>query len=300
MKKTKKIALLLCFLTFTSVANAQITVTGKVVDNTNNPIEFANVVLLNKENNEIIIGTITDENGKFTIATDKKGEFNLQISFVGFKNYTKSIKSTIDIGNIILNSNTELSEVVITVRKKIIEKKEDKIIFNIQNTPLNKGNDGIEVLQNAPIIWVNNSDQVLIRQKPATVLVNGRKINLTGSELSNYIKNLDSENIQSIEIQTNASANMDGNITGGVVNIILKKKILGLNGSIKTYYSHYNAELFDLYNGISLNYGSEKWNAYLLYNFTKNKGNGYFNSEIIINQNITVRNFNIVKKPKKS
>lgn len=285
MIKLNKIVLLLYLLTLTSIVNAQITVTGKVVDNINEPIEFVNVVILNKENNDIVIGEITDEKGNFTITTDKKGEFNLQISFVGFKDYTKTINSTIDLENIILTSNNELTEVVITARLKIIEKKEDKIIFNVDNSPLNKGNDGIEVLENAPNIWVNNSDQVLIRQEPATILINGRKINLKGTDLSNYIKNINSENIQRIEIQTNASANMDGDVTGGIINIILKKKPLGLNGNVKSYYTHYNKELFDLYEGVSLNYGSKKWNAYLLYNFTKNSGNGYFNSEFIIKEN---------------
>ncbi|PKP11210.1 MAG: hypothetical protein CVU08_12625 [Bacteroidetes bacterium HGW-Bacteroidetes-3] len=285
MIKIKK-GVLLCLLMFTSFLNAQFIVTGKVTDTTNEPIEFVNVVFLNIENNEIIKGTITDEKGNFTIKSDRKGEFNLQISFVGFENYIKSINSSINLENIILNSINELDEVVIAARKKIIEKKEDKIIFNVQNTTLNNGNDGIEVLKNAPIIWVNNANQVLIRQEPATVLVNGRKINLTGTDLSNYIKNIDSENIQTIEIQTNTSANIDGNVTGGIVNIILKKKPLGLNANVKSYYTLYNKELFDLYNGASLNYGSEKWNAYLLYNFTKNKGNGNFNSEFIIKENL--------------
>ncbi|MDP3944789.1 MAG: outer membrane beta-barrel family protein [Lutibacter sp.] len=286
MIKIIKTGVILCLLMFTSFINAQITVTGKVTDTTNEPIEFVNVVFLNIENNEIIKGTITDEKGNFTIKTDRKGEFNLQISFVGFENYIKSISSSINLENIILNSINELDEVVIAARKKIIEKKEDKIIFNVQNTTLNNGNDGIEVLKNAPIIWVNNANQVLIRQEPATVLVNGRKINLTGTDLSNYIKNIDSENIQRIEIQTNTSANIDGNVTGGIVNIILKKKPLGLNANVKSYYTLYNKELFDLYNGASLNYGSEKWNAYLLYNFTKNNGNGNFNSEFIIKENL--------------
>ncbi len=299
MNLINKTGFLLILLTLTTFVNAQITVTGKVVDNSNELIEFANVILLNKENNIIIIGTITDGNGNFTIKTDKKGIVELQISFVGFENYTKDINATIDLGKIILNSNIELSEVVITARKKIIEKKDDKIIFNVQNTPLNKGNDGLEVLQNAPIIWVNNADQILIRQEPATILVNGRKINLTGTDLSNYIKNLESENIQKIEIQTNASANIDGDVSGGVINFILKKKPLGFNGNVKSYYTNYNKNPFILYNGISLNYGSEKWNAYLLYNFTKNNGNGYFNSEFIIKENqqsqLTEGNFNSQK-----
>lgn len=299
MNSINKTGFLLIVLTLTTFVNAQITVIGKIVDNTNEPIVFANVVLLDKENNNVIVGTITNKEGFFKIETNKKEEFNLQISYVGFDDFVKRIKSTIDLGKIVLISNNKLDEVVITARKTIIEKKEDKIIFNVQNTALNKGNDGIEVLQKAPIIWVNSADQILIRQEPVTILVNGRKLNITGADLSNYIKNLNATNIKKIEIQTTASANIDGDATGGIVNIILNKKLLGLKANIKTYYTHYEKELFDLHNGISLNYGSEKWNTYLIYNNTKNKGFGKFSSEFITKENqqsqLSVGDFNSKK-----
>jgi len=284
-KNTIQLKLLLYLLTFTSFVNAQIIVTGIVKDNTNEPIEFANVVLLDKKSNDIISGTISDEEGNFLIETNKKDNLTLSISYVGFTDFFKNINTSINIGTITLNSNNELDEVVITSRKKVIEKRDDKIIFNVQNSPLNKGNDGIEVLQNAPNIWVNDADEILIRQEPVIVLINGRKLNLTGSALSNYIKNLDSENIQKIEIQTNSSVNTDANATGGVVNIILKKKPLGFKTNFKSYYTHFDENLFTSYNGISLDYGSKKWNTYLLYNFTKGKGSGVFNSEFITKQN---------------
>jgi outer membrane receptor protein involved in Fe transport len=272
------------FLSFNSFS--QLKISGTIVDIDNQPIEFANVILLNENKTEIIIGTITDEKGIFIVNTDKKGNFILQVSFIGFDIYTRSINQIEELGKIILKPNTtELNEVEIIGRKKIIERKEDKIVFNVQNTPLNKGNDGLEVLKNVPIVWVNNSDQIIIRQEPAVVLINGKKLNLYGSDLSNYIKNLNSENIQSIEIQTNASANIDGDINSGIINIVLKKKNLGLNGDVKTYYNLYNNEFYSTYNGVSLNYGSEKWNVYALYNYKTNKGGGVYDYEFILKQN---------------
>ncbi len=74
MTKPKKI-ILLFLLTLANFITAQITVSGKVVDSRNKPIEFANVVLLNQENSEITIGTVTDEKGMFSITSAKEGKF---------------------------------------------------------------------------------------------------------------------------------------------------------------------------------------------------------------------------------
>ncbi len=80
----------LIYLLFLSCSvGAQVIVTGTVVDETNAAIEFANVVLLNSQNN-VVAGTITDKKGYFTIKTDNSKNLTLKISFVGFKSYIKS------------------------------------------------------------------------------------------------------------------------------------------------------------------------------------------------------------------
>ena len=42
-----------------------LSVTGTVIDVDNNPIEFANVIILNEDESEILKGTSTDDNGFF-------------------------------------------------------------------------------------------------------------------------------------------------------------------------------------------------------------------------------------------
>ena len=223
MKITKKIILFLCLLTFTSFVNAQITVTGKVADNTNEPIEFANVVLLNKENNDIIIGTITDKNGKFQLKTDKKGEFNLQISFVGFKNYTKNISVSIDLKSVVLIPNNELSEVVVTARKKIIERKVDRLIFNVENSISATGGDAIDALRVAPRIRVQNNQISMIGKSEMGVMVDDKIIELSGEDLINFLQSIPSDNIKSIEVISTPPAKYEAEGNSGLVNIVLKK-----------------------------------------------------------------------------
>jgi len=220
----KKIALFLLLLILTSIVNAQITVTGKVVDNTNAPIEFANVILLDKEQNEIIIGTITDEKGNFSISTDKKKEFHLQISYVGFTDYKVKITKSTDLGKITLNTDNELDEIVIVGRKKIIERKAGKLIFNVQSTPFLKGSDGVEVLKRTPRINTNNEQISILGKDNVRIMINNRIATLSGAELNAYLQSLTAKDITKIEVITNPSAKYSAEGNTGIINIVLKKQ----------------------------------------------------------------------------
>ena len=58
--------LLLSILLFTTIFSSMAQgITGKVVDEDNTPLDFVNVVLLNKNDSRFISGTITNEDGSF-------------------------------------------------------------------------------------------------------------------------------------------------------------------------------------------------------------------------------------------
>ena len=238
------------------------------------------------QNDSLLTADLTDAKGAFYFDLLPANYTLLALHF-GTPVFKKNVllDQPLHLGTLPIDQNIELEEVVINAEKKIIERKEDKIIYNVENTLLHKGNNGLEVLQNAPIVWVDNDGQILIRQETATVYIDGSKINLVGINLSNYIKSLDAENIKTIEIQTNASANIDGDVTGGIINIILNKKPLGHSINTRVYRTHYNKEYADTYGGVSLNYGSKKWNTYALYSYKENIGGGNFDSEFSIKKN---------------
>ncbi len=268
------------FLIFCS-SYSQIEIRGTVLDSSNAVVEFANVVLTN-QNNEIIKGTITDEKGKFTIKTDKKGAFKLTISFIGFEDFVKNLNSSIDLGVIILNFKNELDEIIIIGRKKIFERKADKLIFNVASSPVKSGFDGVEVLKRVPNVFVDGNDNILVQNKSATVLINGRKLNLSGDELANYIKNIDASNIEKIEVQTNTSSEMDANVQGGVVNIILKENRKGLFTQFKVYQTQ-KGKHPNFYTSGNINYGTEKWNIYSTISLNSAEDSGIVKSSTIYN-----------------
>ena len=89
----------------------------------------------------------------------------------------------------------------VNLTKKVIEQVGDKTYFNVENSNLSKGNNGIEILQKSPKLSVNSDGNILLKNKNATILVNGRKTNLSGADLTAYLQSLSSEDIKRIEIQ---------------------------------------------------------------------------------------------------
>lgn len=91
----------------------QTTVQGKVVDENNEPIPGANVILVGKAE-----GTTTDFDGNFTFNTDEEPPFQLQFSSIGFSDFTANVTSNNQTLTITLSeANTLLDEIVISASR---------------------------------------------------------------------------------------------------------------------------------------------------------------------------------------
>ncbi|GAB4000316.1 TonB-dependent receptor [Spirosoma daeguense] len=112
MKKIKKYSLLFAWLWLIStVTLAQsLTITGSVTDPaTNKPLAGASISVKGQNT-----GTVTDNNGSFTVSTNRKGSLTLRISMVGYEPQTVSVSNTSTPLTIRLNSTiSELQEVVV-------------------------------------------------------------------------------------------------------------------------------------------------------------------------------------------
>ena len=111
------LCMLLCFCLF---SNAQITVTGTVTTITNNEIlAFVNISTNHGK------GTITDENGNYTIVVNSK-EDRLTFSFLGFKSQTIIVGDKTIINVALLED--ESSKIVYDLKVKTLKTKESDTI----------------------------------------------------------------------------------------------------------------------------------------------------------------------------
>ena len=266
-----------CFflaLFFITTLNAQHRITGIITDVEENPLEYANVVLKNATTNQLITGVITNTKGSFEITLETSQKVIIELSFIGYTSITKQLHITknSNLGTFVLQEDSNLLEgVSIIATKPMLSRSEDKLVFNVQNSPLKINANGMEVLQQTPLLWVEENS-ISMRNEAVVVFVNGKKINLSGDQLTNYVRTIKSENIKSIEISTNKSSQLDANSKGGSINIILLKKRMGFNGNVSTAYKFAGEGYYQTYASTNFNYGAETWNLYGNYNNVKYTG----------------------------
>jgi hypothetical protein len=224
------------FLFLLSVGNLiaqQHQVNGYIANHEAKPVSFVNVVLLKQIDSVLVTGTSTDENGYFEFSNVNKGDYILKASFIGFEDLYKhlSVDSNLNLGTLIINEASEfLDEVVLSLQKPTIQRDFDRLIFNVENTSLSSGSTW-DILSKTPGVIVQQNN-ITIRNQPATVYINDRKVSLTADELRSLLESFQGANIKSIEVITNPSAKYDAD-SGMVLNIVANKNITpGYKGNV--------------------------------------------------------------------
>ncbi|WP_235830911.1 carboxypeptidase-like regulatory domain-containing protein [Flavobacterium ustbae] len=196
---------------------------GKIA-NEKTPLEWADISILNSED-KIIDGTSTKADGSFEINL-KKGTYKIGVSLVGYKEVEKNIvlENDLDLGIITLIENTtKLVEVVVQSKKKTIEQKTDRLVYNLENNVANVGGDALSAINTAPGVVVQNNTINILGKGTSRVMIDGRIIELTGEELNNFLKSISAADIKNIEVISNPPAKYEAEGTGGLINIIMKK-----------------------------------------------------------------------------
>ena len=109
--------ILVLFLPFCGFS--QVEITGTVQD-TNGPISFANVMLSNSDA-EMVTGTTSDANGRFSIQS-KPGAYQLKISFIGYATWQQDLvlDTSLSLGVITLSvDENQLEEIVLKNEKPL-------------------------------------------------------------------------------------------------------------------------------------------------------------------------------------
>jgi iron complex outermembrane recepter protein len=259
----------------TLASNAQ-QISGFAKDADGKPLNGATVSLLKDTGKIILKYTVTKDNGAYTFDNIKDGKYRISASHVGFTPVVSPIFA-IDGEKVaapelkLAKASGQMNSVTVTATKPIVEVKADKTILNVEGTINSVGSDALELLRKSPGVLVDKDENLSVNGKNGVqVYVDGRPTPLSGQDLSNYLKSIQSSNIEAIEIITNPSAKYEAAGNAGIINIRLKKnKALGTNGSVN---AGVNVGVYPKYNGgITLNHRTKGVNIFG--NYSYNGGN---------------------------
>ena len=162
----KLIILLLLSITQPLTSFAQIQ--GIIHDINNQPISFANVILINQKDSSVVTGIGASDVGTFSITNFNPGKYLIKTSMVGYKTtFSKAfeIKTSNDhihVTPIIVEEDTKLlSDVTVVAKKPIYEQKIDRMVVNVENSITSAGSTALEILEKSPGVIVNRQEKTL-------------------------------------------------------------------------------------------------------------------------------------------
>jgi outer membrane cobalamin receptor len=254
-------------------SQSELSITGKIVDSENTPLPYVTIQGYDADENKIIKGDFSDEGGDFNLLLPE-GNYFLIFRYSGLTADTIHLaqkSGEINLGTIKMLPVSELSEIEIVAQKSIMEYQLDKRVFNVDADLNNQGTNAVEVLENIPSITVDAEGNISLRGNPnVRVLIDGKMSGFTTNV--DALQQLRSENIERIEVITNASSRYDAQGESGIINIVLKKnQTKGLNGSVGIRGGYFP----ELGGDFRLNYRKDKINFFVSYSINKNSRPGY-------------------------
>lgn len=269
----KKIYLLTVFIGALLAAKAQQSakITGNIQTTENKALEAVTISLLRSKDSALVKMEITDKNGAFEFVNISSGNYLLLADAIGFeKQYKSVVVATVDVhADIQLNASAQvLSGVSVTARRPPVENKIDKTVVNVDASPTNTGLSAMEVLEKSPGVTVNNDGAISLKGKQGVrIFIDGKPAYLSGQDLTNFLKNMSSAQLDQIEIMSQPSAKYDASGNTGIINIKTKKNANnGFNGNFST--SAIFAKYFKNTNNINVNWRKGKTNYYANYGFS--------------------------------
>lgn len=225
---------ILFFATLTTFS--QHTIKGKIVDDLNQSLPYANIILYKIGEEASPKGTVSDDSGNFILKNVISGKYSVEISMLGFE--TQKIKdfelNSDKVFNITLKEESQtLNEVVIKSKRPIIKQTAEKLIVDLEksemiNTSLQ------DVMRKVPGVLVTNNGISIAGNSGVRILINGKTTEYM--DVETLLRDFPADNISKIEVVEQPGAEYEASGSGAIINIILKKNVrLGTHGSVNSW-----------------------------------------------------------------
>lgn len=206
---------------------------GVVLDDKDQPLPMATVMLLQAKDSVLNTFGMTNDKGEFALQKASKGDYILQVSFLGFSNYQKRVtvsglEEEMDMGSIKLEEQSELlSEVVVQGEANPLNIKKDTVEYNAVAFKTQPNAAVEELLKKLPGVEVESDGSVKAQGESVTrILVDGKEF--FGKDPKMATRNLPADAVEKVQIfdklsdQSEFSGVDDGN-REKTINISLRE-----------------------------------------------------------------------------
>lgn len=202
---------------------------GRLIDNHNLPVEFANIQLLNPKDSSFLCGGVSNANGDFVIPCQQKQAL-MKVSFVGYKTICKLVPIA-RIGNVKMQANSYLLKGVTVEAAKVVEKVDRQIIFPTKEQ-VKTASNGYDLLDNLslPTIIVNRAERKVLSLKGGDVQI---RINDVKASMQDVLA-LQPDEVTKVEFINVPGLKYGDSNLDAVINYQVRRRYAGYVGGVST------------------------------------------------------------------
>ena len=246
-------------LILTSISIHAQSITGRVTDENDIPLAYANVIL-QKADHTYIDGTVTDTTGRFVISAHQEAAM-IQISFIGYETAYRQLD---EVSRIKLNPDTEvLGKSIVKATLPKTEIKGDAFVTKIENSVLSEAGSASDVLIKLPGVTYKDEAYEVFGKGTPQIYINGRQVR-DNAEL----EQLNSNEIRNVEVVQNPGARYDADVRAVIRIQTIRKQGDGFSFDLRS--TTYQGDNTDLIETVNLNYRYKGLDVFGSVNYTRN------------------------------
>ena len=185
--------------------------TGTIIDENRQPVPYANVYLLHPSDSTVIGGGVSNEAGVFAIPYEQPTVL-ARISYVGYKTVYRLCNNE-QVGIIQMKPETmTIKGIVVTGERPKVQLQGNSLVMNVEGTVMERMGTAEDVLSRVPTISKKGDVFEILGKGVPLIYLNNRKL----TDLQE-LKNIQSDNIKSIEVIQNPGARYDASINAVII-----------------------------------------------------------------------------------
>lgn len=205
------------------------TITGKVVDENNQSLDFVNAVLIDRSDSTYIAGTVTDGEGVFSFDISDSRPALVKISSVGLTTQYQGVTPDGNLGTIVMTAaSVMLGEVTVKAPRPVTTLKGNAFVTSVAGSQLAHAGNANDVLKQVPMVLGQDGNFEVFGKGAPAIYVNGRLVQ-DMTELSQ----INSADIKNVEVITNPGAKYDASVKSVIRIRTRRPQGEGFSGTIR-------------------------------------------------------------------
>lgn len=223
-------------------------ISGQVIDHDSIGVMNCPIALWRSSDSTLVATSLSDEKGQFVFRNISPGKYSINLGNLQYEKQSIKVQisnTNITLPQIVLKEYViDLDEVVVKQKRPLIKIQPGEVRYFVDADPLAKASSLYQVFQRLPLISLSNGGITIKGSIAPTFFINGVPAAQINGNPQEALKSIRAELVKEIQIITTPGAKYDADFSGGIINIITKRKFetkatgsVGLTQNTRNQYS---------------------------------------------------------------